>query len=242
MSARITPWANQISSGEETGLEDQPRFGTQCGVASIANGSVLLGRVAKVDVRLHWSALVGAFVFNGFRFEPIRVVCFAGIVLLHEVGHAVVVRACGATPIGIQLNGFGGFCSWRGEVSAIGRAAIAWGGVWAQLVLLGVALLYQQFAAPVSGPAWEVMWAVTSSNAWLIAVNLIPVEPLDGGQAWALPLLLGKALRRRLQVNHRSNVANALDERDAAFDAGEGGDEVKSLVSSLMDDVRKDSQ
>lgn len=225
-------------------IASEQAHGTRRIVAVFSQGSVLLGRVAKVDVRLHWTAIVGAFVFNGFRFDPIRIVCFAGLVLLHEVGHAPVVRACGATPIVIQLTGIGGYCSWRGQVSKIGRAAIAWGGVWAQTVLLILALVYQQFADPTPGPAMEVMWALTYSNAWLIAVNLIPVEPLDGRQAWPLPLLLGRALRRRLKFRPQSSLAKvsgqALDERDAAFDAGEGSDEVKSLVSSLLDDVRKD--
>lgn len=215
-------------------------------MATFSKGSVLLGRVAQVEVRLHWTAIVGAFVFNGFQFDLTRIICFAGLILVHEVGHALVVRAAGATPTLIQLTGFGGSCSWRGEVSKVGRAAIAWGGVWAQTSLLVLALAYQRFGPTPFGAGAEVVWALTYSNTWLIAVNLIPIEPLDGRQAWPLPFWLGRALRRRLNFRPRSGLAKvagrAIEERDAAFDAGEGGEEVKSLVSSLLDDVRKESK
>ncbi len=237
----ILPNPLQCTSCAAESLSSKP-----CPVALLTNGSLSLGRIATVEVRLHWTAIVGAFVFNGFRFDLLRIVCFTGLVLLHEVGHALVVRACGATPLAIELTGFGGSCTWRGDVSKIGRAAIAWGGVWAQLAVLMAALVYQAVAPPASVLAFEVLSALTFSNAWLIAVNLIPIEPLDGRQAWPLPLLLGRALRQRLPTKRPAGAATAstsvLDERDSAFDAGEGNAEVKSLVSALIDDARKDPQ
>jgi Zn-dependent protease len=213
-------------------------------VALITNGSLSLGRVARIELRLHWTALIGALVFNGFRFDLLRIATFTGLLLLHEIGHALVVRACGATPLVIELTGFGGSCTWSGEVSKTGRAAIAWGGVWAQLAVLVAALLFQYFAPPVALPAREVLMTLTFSNAWLIVINLIPIEPLDGKQAWPLPLLLGRALRQRLSVSppldELAAQTQVLEKRDLAFDAGTENEEVKSLVKTLLKDAQKD--
>lgn len=209
-------------------------------MALIQNGGIVIGRIAGVPIRLQWTALLGAFVFTGFRFDPWAWACFFGLVIAHECGHALVVKAAGGEATLIELTGFGGLCHWRGAVSPIGRAAIAWGGIWAQFVLLAVAEAYLYAAGPPSSYAgWQVLGTLTVSNAWMIALNLIPIPPLDGAEAWRLPVLLGRALRKGPEAPPLPVMPRAND-ADEAFEAGARRDEVKAIVSSLLEEAKKD--
>jgi Zn-dependent protease len=208
-------------------------------VAVFEKGSLLLGRVAGVPVRLQWTALIGAWVFTGLRFDGVAWLCFFGVVLVHELGHALVVKAARCRPVKLELTGYGGLCHWRGDPSAIGRAAIAWGGVWAQLVLLAAAELYLHLAGwPRFGAGVQLAFAVTTSNAWMIAFNLVPIAPLDGAEAWTLPVLLGRALRRPAP-SFGLPAPVPHDAADEAFERGEARDEVRAVASSLLDEARR---
>ena len=166
----------------------------------MANWAVQLGVWRGVPIRVHASTPVGLYVFSGFRFIPEWWACALALVLLHELGHALVVRLVGGRATEVMLTGFGGHCAWKGEVSPLGRAAIACGGVGAQLLLLVAALTLDALGLVPSGPsAALVQGAATFSNAWLIGVNLLPIAPLDGAEAWAFPYRLGQLARRRLK-------------------------------------------
>src|SRR5690606_35346299 len=89
--------------------------------------------------------------------------------------------------LGVELTGFGGRCLWAGQPTPVERALVAWGGVLAQLALLVPALLVVLFVPlPPVGFAADLLEAFTRSNAFLAAVNLIPIRPLDGAEAWPL--------------------------------------------------------
>jgi Zn-dependent protease len=116
----------------------------------------------------------------------------------------------------------------------MGRAVIAWGGPFAQLVLLVGAMAWvAAFGFPRDATAWAVVSALLGSNLWLLLVNLIPIAPLDGAEAWWLPVLLGRSLRRR-------PPRSQFEDGEAEFEAGARSAEVKALVKGLLDDARKD--
>src|SRR3712207_2838554 len=100
------------------------------------DGYFRVGRLATVVLRLHWSVPVGALVFGSLRFEPVLWLAFLALILVHDLGHALLVRAVGFRITGVDLTGFGGQCRWRGKPDALEQALIAWGGVLAQTVLL----------------------------------------------------------------------------------------------------------
>lgn len=208
-------------------------------------GFVQVGRVAGVPVRLHWTAPLGALVLSGFHWAPVRWLVVLGLIVVHELGHAAVVKAVRARATAIEVTGFGGLCWWEGEVTPIGRAAIAWGGVAAQLLLLWAALAVEALGwKPASEAAWQVWSTLTFSNAWLIAINLLPFSPLDGGEAWSLPVLLGASLRQRV-VRKAAPVGPAplpVEVRDEAFEAGDRREEVSALVKSMLDGARRDEE
>ncbi len=145
-----------------------------------------LGRWWGVPIKLHFSILVAAVVLGGFRFQPGFLVAYPCLLLVHELGHAVLVRRLGHRVVGIEVTGLGGVCDWSGNATPFEEAAIAWGGVLAQLVVLIAAELCLWTSPPTSRFAWEVAGTLTDTNLWLMAINLLPIPPLDGARAWGI--------------------------------------------------------
>ncbi len=204
----------------------------------MANWSVKVGQWKGVPIRIHASAPIGLYVFSGFRFLPEWWACSLALVLLHELGHALVVRLAGGTATEVMLTGFGGHCAWRGDVSPLGRAAIACGGVAAQLLLLFLALTLHGLGLVPEGQAAAVVFgAATFSNAWLIGINLLPIAPLDGAEAWAFPYRLGQLARRRL-TSHR-NVLRI--EGDLIAVSAQGAEaQARSVAAQLLANARRE--
>lgn len=149
------------------------------------NGYLELGRVRGVLIRVHWSTPVGALIFGGF--SPVFWAAFFVLVLLHEAGHALLVRRYGHHVHAIDVTGFGGLCRWSGHATANERSIIAWGGVAAQAALLAITgVLVLAFGYPAFGPLRTLAYAFISTNAFLIGLNLLPIPPLDGAEAWPL--------------------------------------------------------
>src|ERR1041385_1921625 len=82
-------------------------------------------------IGLHLSIALGLLFYSFGRWEPGAWVGFTLVVLLHELGHAMLVSRYGLRVVAIDLHGFGGECSYSGEVTPWRRSVIAWGGVLA---------------------------------------------------------------------------------------------------------------
>ena len=151
----------------------------------LERGSWTIARPRGIPIRLHWTLPLGAFVFSGFRFAPGFWLGFVLLVLAHELGHAAMVRWFRLRVVGIDITGFGGLCHWSGMATPLSRGAIAWGGVLAQLLVLGVTLgTFAILGRPRTLFVAELHSVFTTTNLWLMALNLIPVPPLDGAEAW----------------------------------------------------------
>lgn len=149
------------------------------------HGYFELGRLRGVPLRVHWSAPVGALIFGGF--SPPFWLAFVVIVLLHELGHAFFVRRYRHRVLSIDLTGYGGLCRWQGDATMRERSVIAWGGVVAQATLLVAALTFVSVVGyPTSGPLRTLAHAFITTNAFLIGLNLLPIPPFDGAEAWPL--------------------------------------------------------
>lgn len=188
-----------------------------------------------IPVRVHLLAPLGWFIFN--RLDPVRWLAMSIIVLLHEAGHAWVVRRFRARVVSIDFVFMGGECQWQGEVSKRGIATIAWGGVAAQALILLVAwpLLRSEL---VTDPFWFALtYAFVWSNLLLIGINLLPIPPLDGSRAWkAIPHWLRHWRSARANERH-VQVTRQLSQLDRAPPAN---DEVKDVVKKLLDDAKRD--
>ncbi len=168
-------------------------------------GSVTVGRFRGAPIRIHWSVLVGIFVFSGFSFDPVAWLAVIAMIILHEIGHAALVHRFGYEIVAVEVHGFGGHCAWAGDPTRAEVAAIAWGGVLAQGALWIAAMIVSLLIGDPSSHVLAVVLGVfTTTNAYSMLLNLMPIPPLDGAKAWQLPAMwwagrseLADYLRRR---------------------------------------------
>jgi Zn-dependent protease len=186
------------------------------------------GARPRVQLRIHWSLPLGAAVFSHvshvshFELVPAFWAAYVLLIFLHEVGHAVVVLACRRRVLALDVHGFGGTCHWDGAVTPMQRAAIAWGGVWAQaLVLAATHAVLAVAGPPTTASGAQLVSAFAHTNLYLIALNLLPLPPLDGAQAWRIVPLVRDRLRVRRARAARSRAqrgpADEILEQDAAL-------------------------
>jgi len=166
----------------------------------MSRGWWTLGRLRGAPIRLHWTLPLGALAWSRFSFAPALWLAFAALILLHELGHALVVVKLRLGLSEIALHGFGGYCRHERAGSRLEESVIAWGGVLAQLAVFVTVKLAEAALGPPTTPyAAQAVYVLTDANLWLIALNLIPIEPFDGAKAWPLvgTLLARFRARRR---------------------------------------------
>ena len=125
---------------------------------------------------------------KAFFLATVSALLFFTSVVLHELGHAVVAMRSGIAIDGIDLWLFGGVARMRGETRTPGeelRIAIA-GPIVTALIALGCWLVAGQHglsldSAHVSGGT-AVLRFLAFINVALLAFNLVPGFPLDGGR------------------------------------------------------------
>jgi Zn-dependent protease len=143
--------------------------------------------VARVPVRVHLATPIGLFVFTGFSFHPVLWAGFVLIILVHELGHAALVRKFRLPVRSIDINGIGGVCRYEGRATEVQESVIAWGGVLAQAVLLAVVQgIGQIWGFHDDTLVGQIAKTLIAANVFLMAVNLVPFPPLDGAKAWML--------------------------------------------------------
>lgn len=191
-------------------------------------GSLVVGRIRGIPIRLHWSIPVMMIFFSRFRFEPVFWLTMLFVILVHELGHAYQVRRFGLKVTEVELHGIGGHCAWSGRATPIQRAWIASGGVIAQLLLFAVSAAVLGFETRY-GTMWGVHEGLIWTNLYMAAFNLIPYPPMDGVEAWKLPRLLMKRRERAQQAQHaqvqrvahaRQQAEEDLQARDALAESG----------------------
>lgn len=102
-------------------------------------------------------------------------------VLAHELGHAFAVQKLGYGASTILLSMFGGLCRWRGRARPLDQVAISLAGPLVSLVL-GIALYFGAPYVPGQIAGFLVRQLGFLNLLWF-AFNLLPVHPMDGGQA-----------------------------------------------------------
>ena len=166
------------------------------------HASVVLGRVAGVEIGVNWSWIIvvglvvwslGAVVFPDevpgladgayVAMALIAALLFFASLLLHELGHAVVARREGMEIAGITLWLFGGVARFQGMFPSAGaelRIALAGPAV---SLFLGLLFLGVAAAVPLPDAVDGVVAWLGRINLILLAFNMLPALPLDGGRA-----------------------------------------------------------
>lgn len=124
-------------------------------------------------------------------FTCIGVACVFVSILVHELGHAFLIRYEGFVPE-IVLHGFGGYAIYQpyrtirpGMRIAISFAGPAAGFIFYALMCV-VKELLREFAPERPSELFYLLWYAVSLlqmiNLWWGLFNLLPIFPLDGGQ------------------------------------------------------------
>jgi Zn-dependent protease len=174
-------------------------------------GSIQLARVfgIRIGASPSWFVVLFLMIYSlsGFFDEILDVsqtvsyvVAVAGALLffvslaLHELGHALVARRNGIDVLGIDLWLFGGLAKLSrdsrtpGEEFRIAAAGPAVTALIVALCLAGVAVssrlgeAIDVFSGDSSTPVLALMAWLGIVNLWLLAFNLVPGFPLDGGR------------------------------------------------------------
>src|SRR2546428_5188105 len=167
------------------------------------DASIRLGRVAGIEVGLHWSLAIAlvliVWTLAGQVFPDmvpdqsqsaywlvslLAALLFYISLLSHEMGHALVARRLGVSVEGITLWIFGGVARLGGDAATAGaEARIAIAGPIVSLVLAVTFGLITLGLDAVAGPPLidaGGFW-LALSNGTLLLFNFISAFPLDGG-------------------------------------------------------------
>lgn len=154
----------------------------------------LLGHAIVVE--LTFLILAALFVFPAFgktfddHFAALMMapVLFLSI-LIHELGHAVAIDRFGYGKSTILLWGMGGLCIGRGGRTAKHGLLIALAGPAAGLIVglpalaLYLGLDFGLINVDVGRTVMKTLWFIVFVNVGWSILNLLPIFPLDGGQA-----------------------------------------------------------
>ena len=123
---------------------------------------------------------------RAFAFDIMFFLILLGSIFLHELGHAWGNLIQGVPVKRIMLYGGGGFCERTRSATRYEQELIVAMGPIVTLVLWAVAGL---IAPQIEDPeiAW-VFYMISSVNGFLAILNLLPVQPLDGGKLFELML------------------------------------------------------
>jgi stage IV sporulation protein FB len=108
------------------------------------------------------------------------------VILIHESGHALMAKVLGMRGITITLAALGGFCTYGGILVPRTQLFISLAGPAANLITAAVMFFALPYAGgllnidPVVGMAYH---ATLIFSIFLGIFNLLPLFPLDGGQA-----------------------------------------------------------
>jgi Zn-dependent protease len=188
--------------------------------------SLKLGKIAGIDVYLHWTffLLLGLVFFSDLGQgtgvpAAIQAVLFVlalfACIVLHELGHALAARRYGIPTRDITLLPIGGVARlermprdpkqelWVAVAGPLVNVAIA--------ICLVVTLLVIRFGrigvlAPISG----FLWPLLLMNLFLVAFNMLPAFPMDGGRVLRALLACKLEYVRATRIAARIGQAMAL--------------------------------
>ncbi len=184
----------------------------------LRGGYLNVTRVRGVTIRLHFTALLASLLAV---YYPTVWLSGLIVVLVHESGHAWLVRRYRAHVFSIDMHALGGHCRYGARLTEVQTSLVAWGGIVAQAILMGVLevlFFFRSFA-----PGWLLGFSatLTAVNMYIACFNLLPIPPLDGWEAWRLFRLSNLAMwwrRRSLKLQAASIERQLVQETEKKKD------------------------
>lgn len=160
-------------------------------------GSWEIGKIAGIDIRVHWTFLLlplwvyfSSLASGGGIAAAVLSVAFLlavfGCVVLHELGHALAARAFGIPTTDITLLPIGGLARLKWMPRNPGQElVIAIAGPAVNVVIgagLMILTLFLGLGAGSEGLFTRFAGQLALVNFYLVLFNLIPAFPMDGGR------------------------------------------------------------
>jgi len=187
------------------------------------SGSFPLFRFAGVRVYLHWWWFLFAAVdlsvrtraYTSFAWNVAEYLSLFGIVLLHEFGHALACRQTGGKADEIILWPLGGVAFVRPPPRP---GAELWSIAAGPLVNVVLVPVIFGLIRARTGLGWgadsadyrQFLQALFWINSGLLAFNLLPVYPLDGGQILRSLLWFAVGRARSLKIATLLGIAGVV--------------------------------
>lgn len=189
-----------------------------------------LGRVKGIDVNIHWSFwmlvffyLISTTITSGaaegvmtFLFINAVFVC----ILLHEFGHAFAAARYGIKTADITIFAFGGLARLtKATVVPLQELVIAVAGPLVNVAiatvlgcLMVVGLVPTAFSGPPATEATPLTFGdmLLAANLFLVAFNMLPAFPMDGGRVLRSLLAMRLGQMRATEVAARAGRWMAL--------------------------------
>lgn len=167
------------------------------------NKSITIGKILNIPIRLHWSLPIPLLILvltmtstEGWpkALVPLITVPIAFIIVtLHELGHSLAAKYYQMEVDSITLTGIGGIAKIHhlDQCSPIQGLVISIAGPLVNILLALIGLAFigipnlqhitEFLANPLTG--WNGIYGLTFViNAVILAFNLIPTYPMDGGR------------------------------------------------------------
>ncbi len=126
-------------------------------------------------------------------------------ILVHELGHAALADHFGLGPCRVLVHGFGGLCFTKGTPTHSQGLRISLAGPAAGLVLGALAWgIAHLLGDALTGPVAILLAQLVRVNLFWSLFNLLPMSPLDGGQA------LSHLLHLRLSPARAQGITRVL--------------------------------
>jgi Zn-dependent protease len=198
-------------------------------------GYWLVGKWNQIPLFLHWTILLWVpwYLFQGksLAWLVVSFPAFVGLLAAHEIGHAIAARRRRVKVESINLYVLHGLCEHEDPYYERDHVLIAWGGVFAQGIVLVLALaldhLSSLFLPSLRYSLDPLFFVLINVNCVIAAINLIPIQPLDGHIAWrAIPLLRVRYLPQvGLRLRSLGGMLNLRKRRARVKDAERLADE-----------------
>jgi len=175
----------------------------------------LIGRLFRTDIYATggYFVLLAIYFFTGSS-SPAHAAVWCGVVtislLVHEFGHVFAVRSLTGGDCFVQLWLLGGLCV-HGRVQSRGKqVAISLAGPVLGFVLGGVAWVVASNVVPAHPLLRYLVVALLWVNLVWNGLNLLPIWPLDGGQALRAALAHRLGGGRAAAIVRRLSIGTAL--------------------------------
>jgi stage IV sporulation protein FB len=155
-----------------------------------------IGSLLGIRIRLNWLFLALLFTLSMVGLLPQAIIVFS-VVLIHELAHAIVAKTSGLSVDEVELLPFGGVARIDDvlEVDPRIEMRVAIAGPLANLFLIGVGLVFRTY----DQLSHEWVMFFINTNVTLVAFNVLPALPLDGGRVYRARLCGKLGFRRATQ-------------------------------------------